>query len=85
MVAQQDAPPLGGGNPTQTWVADEQIVETVQLAVAANAQPGPYTVWFGFYDPDTGQRVPLLDRQGALLVDSQLALTTLQVAAPSPP
>ena len=85
MVAQQDAPPLGGGNPTQTWVADEQIVETMQVAVAANAQPGPYTVWFGFYDPDTGQRVPLLDRQGALLVDSQLALTTLQVAASSPP
>ena len=67
------------------WWRSRRGCGRVILAVAANAQPGPYTVWFGFYDPDTGQRIPMLDRQGAPLVDSQLALTTLQVAATSSP
>ncbi len=75
MAAQQDAPPLSGGNPTTTWVAGEEIVETVVLSIAPDAQPGEYTIWFGMYDPANGERVPLSDRAAQPLRDYQFALT----------
>ncbi|MFN3333616.1 MAG: hypothetical protein ACK47M_14000, partial [Caldilinea sp.] len=75
MAAQQDAPPLNGGNPTTTWVADEQIVERVTLQIAPNAQSGEYTLWFGMYDPATGERAPLYDNSGKPLPDNQFALS----------
>jgi hypothetical protein len=28
------------------------------------ATPGPYTIAIGLYDPETGQRIPLLDAAG---------------------
>jgi hypothetical protein len=79
MAAQQDAPPLNSGNPTTTWVAGEQIVETVALQIALDAQPGEYTVWFGMYDPANGERAPLRSASAEPLADNWLSLMTLSV------
>lgn len=75
MAAQQDAPPLNGGNPTTTWQPGEQIVESVTLQIAPDAQPGEYTFWFGMYDPASGERAPLYDNSGQPLPDNQFALS----------
>jgi hypothetical protein len=79
MAAQQDAPPLNGGNPTTTWVSGEQIVELVALPISADAQPGEYTVWFGLYDPASGERALLFDSSGQSVQDNQVSLMTLSV------
>ena len=79
MAAQQDAPLLNGGNPTTTWVAGEQIIETVTLQIAPDAQPGEYMVWFGMYDPANGERVPLRRTSAEPLADNWLSLMTLSV------
>ena len=79
MAAQQDAPPLNGGNPTSAWVAGEQIVETVALAIPLDVQEGEYTVWFGMYDPASGERTPLRDAAGQPLQDNWVALVSITV------
>lgn len=84
MAAQQDAPPLNGGNPTTSWVAGEQIVERVTLQIAPNAQPGEYTMWFGMYDPATGERARLTDSARQPLQDHQFSLMTLRVKGSEP-
>lgn len=81
MAAQHDAPPLEGGNPTTLWVAGERIVESVALKIAADAQPGEYTIWFGMYDPSNGQSAPLSGRTGKPEPNNQLLLTTVYVVS----
>ncbi len=53
LVAQHDSPPLNGFFPTGRWrpgwpVADE---------IAFDLPPGEYSVYAGFYDPETGDRL----------------------------
>ncbi|PMB12919.1 hypothetical protein CEN47_29075, partial [Fischerella thermalis CCMEE 5319] len=79
MATQQDAPPLDGGNPTSSWVAGEQIVETVVLPIPLDAQPGEYTIWFGMYDPGNGARAPLHDASGQPLQDNQFKLSVITI------
>lgn len=79
MAAQQDAPPRDGSNPTTSWVAGEQIVETVTLLVSPAAPKGDYTIWFGMYDPASGERVHLRRATGESWPDRQYPLATLRV------
>ncbi|MCS6825478.1 MAG: hypothetical protein NZ553_02585 [Caldilinea sp.] len=79
MAAQQDAPPLNGGNPTSSWVTGEQIVETVALTVPHDVQEGEYTVWFGMYDPASGERAMLRNATGQPLPDNRFALAGIAV------
>lgn len=79
MATQQDAPPLDGSNPTSSWVAGEQIAETVVLPIPPDVQPGDYTIWFGMYDPGNGERAPLRNDSGQPLQDNQFKLATITV------
>ena len=81
MAAQKDAPPQNGANPTSSWAPGERVVDVLQLQVSADAQPGTYRLQMGFYDPQTGQRVPASAPDGAPLADNQVVLTELQVEA----
>ncbi len=79
MAAQVDQPPQQGGNPTTTWRSGEIIVEQVTLTVDTAAAPGVYTLKTGMYDPVSGERVSLVDGDGAALADNQVPLLTLTV------
>lgn len=80
VVAQQDAPPRNGGNPTWTWQPGEVIVEPVRLTVDAQAAPGTYTLYLGMYEAsDATRRAPLFDDAGRPLVDNWAPLTELVV------
>lgn len=79
MAAQYDAPPVGGANPTGTWVAGEIIVDELGLRIADNAVPGSYVLLVGLYNPRDGSRVPVMDAEGKELPDGQAALRELQV------
>jgi hypothetical protein len=66
LVANGDAPPLGGGYPTSLWEPGEEIEDAYQVVVPADLR-GPARLLLGLYRPDSGERLPL-DRGGDSVV-----------------
>jgi hypothetical protein len=60
----QDNEPVWGTYPTTDWRPGEQIVDKHLISLQADPPPGEYQVWVGLYDPQTGERVPILDEAG---------------------
>jgi hypothetical protein len=58
---QVDAEPAAGGAPTRTWAPGEVIVDERAIPIAPDAPPGPYRLAVGFYFPDSGERVPVVE------------------------
>ncbi|HXF60543.1 MAG TPA: hypothetical protein VNK95_02930, partial [Caldilineaceae bacterium] len=83
VAAQTDSPPRQGGNPTSSWMAGEVIVDEATLTIAADAAPGEYTLYLGFYpSPTPAERVPLYSANGERLQHDWLPLATLRLDAP---
>jgi hypothetical protein len=55
VAAQQDGPVMNGFLPAQAWPVESPIADRITLDVP----PGEYSVITGFYDPETGQRLPV--------------------------
>ncbi len=64
ILAQGDRPP---STPTQQWVPDQVIEETILLHPPGQAA----SVAVGLYHAATGARLPLFDSQGIPLPDDQ--------------
>jgi 4-amino-4-deoxy-L-arabinose transferase-like glycosyltransferase len=60
LVAQMDKPPLQGFLPTSTWYPGQRVTDDFTLTLPADAAPGAYTLYTGFYDPMTLTRLPIL-------------------------
>jgi hypothetical protein len=57
LVAQQDAPPLGGKLPTTFWLPGDGIADEYVVPLPADLPPGEYDVAVGMYDPASGTRL----------------------------
>ncbi|MBI5650587.1 MAG: glycosyltransferase family 39 protein [Chloroflexi bacterium] len=57
IIAQSDAPPRGGAYPTLIWDANEFVPDEITLAFPADAR-GKLRVIIGWYDAQTGERLP---------------------------
>jgi hypothetical protein len=68
IYAQDDAVPLTGRAPTDGWVSGEVLTDSYDLVVSPNAPAGRYRLEVGWYDPTTGQRLPLIGRDGDSLL-----------------
>lgn len=80
MAGQTDGIPQAGNNPTWSWVTKELILDEVTIPISAEAIPGDYTLYVGFYDAQAnGQRLPVTDTQGNRLPDSLAPLMMLPV------
>jgi uncharacterized membrane protein len=77
IVAQADGLPLSGFRPTTSWRKDEALVDGHSLSIPAEAA-GPYRLWIGFYDPESGLRLPV-SVEGTLQADGRLPLTEIIV------
>jgi hypothetical protein len=75
-VAQADGVPLGGFRPTTSWREGEMLVDEHALTIPAGAAAGPYHLWAGFYDPESGLRLPV-SVEGSLQADGRLSLTEI--------
>ncbi|MBI4670557.1 MAG: hypothetical protein HY741_02665, partial [Chloroflexi bacterium] len=64
VIGQKDAPPLNGDAPTDTWQRDEYIADTYAFDIARDAPLGAASLEIGFYDPASGQRLPVSDESG---------------------
>jgi len=78
VVAQADAPPLDGSYPMSAWQVGEVLADGHRLAIPADADRGKYRIFVGLYDPDTGERLPVLDDQGRV-TDDQASLADLEI------
>ena len=59
LYGQHDSPPGYGTLPTTRWQPHQLIPDEHRFAIASQAPPGDYQLLVGFYDPQTGQRLPL--------------------------
>ena len=78
---QVDAWPVSGTRATSGWTPGETIQDPYTVQLPANAPPGPYNVEIGLYLLSTGQRLPVLNADGAP-VDDRWLLRGLQVGLP---
>jgi 4-amino-4-deoxy-L-arabinose transferase-like glycosyltransferase len=65
----QDNQPVWGRYPTTDWQPGEAIVDQYRLQLDPDAPTGLYQLWVGWYDPQTGERVLLLDPDGQPIAD----------------
>ncbi len=59
LLAQHDAPPLGGLYPTSRWIAGDVFIQQVSLSVPTDAQPGTYALLAGMYTYPDLVRLPV--------------------------
>jgi hypothetical protein len=71
---QHDAQPHGGNYPTDWWIEDEVVTDTVAFQVDPRTPPGEYALLTGMYWLPTGERLPLADGTG-----NSVLLTTVRV------
>lgn len=71
---QRDSMPVSGLNPTPFWQAGEYIRDEYVIDIAPEAASGSYTLDFGWYDSDTGVRLPALDDTGERYRDDIVSL-----------
>ena len=57
-----------GEAPTTGWLAGEVVVDDIEVA-AVEGMAGTQSIAVGLYDPMTGQRLPVLGPDGAVLDD----------------
>lgn len=59
LVAQQDGPPAHEAPLTSTWLAGETIIDKRELILPADYPDGRYDLLVGWYNPATGERLPV--------------------------
>ncbi len=59
LYGQHDSPPGYGTLPTTRWHPHQLIPDEHRFSISPQAPSGDYQLLVGFYDPQTGQRLPL--------------------------
>lgn len=62
LAAQRDSEPVNGARPTSTWTAGENVTDRHGLVLPADLPTGDYMLIVGLYDPNTGTRLPVGER-----------------------
>jgi hypothetical protein len=60
IVSQVDSIPRNWKYPTDWWEANEIITDTLSIPLN-DLDPGRFEVWLGFYNDESGERLPLPD------------------------
>jgi hypothetical protein len=74
LAAQSDVLPGNGQWPTNTWMEGELVTDMVVLTLPSSSLPGEYRLLVGWYDWQTGERLPLLSGAGDSYVLARLNL-----------
>ena len=80
MVGQWDSIPQSGELPTTTWVPGEVVVDSYEVPVAPEVDPGSYTLEVGMYDARTGQRFVVTDTNGDRLPGDRILLGNVRLS-----
>jgi hypothetical protein len=80
VIAQQDAPPQDGANPTWAWMPGERVRDAVMLEIGGDVASGEYQVFVGMYDlADGGRRAPVYDGKGERAAEDWIPLGVLTI------
>jgi len=72
---QVDRQPFEGNHPTDRWLPGQVMADTFVMAVSPDAPAGEMLLTAGFYDPSTGERLPVTDAGGGPIPGDQTYLT----------
>ena len=72
MYGQKDDFPGGGTLPTASWLEGEIVTDLYEISLDPETPHGIYSMSIGFYDPNTGERLPVVDTQGRTIADHVL-------------
>jgi mannosyltransferase len=75
LAAQRDSEPVNGARPTTTWAVGENVTDRHGLVLPVDLPAGEYTLILGLYDPNTGVRLPIGEKD-------YLQLGTIEVQRP---
>ena len=76
--AQVDRSPVGGFSPTSSWRVGEVIDDRYGLSLPDGLPAGHYRLVVAIYDPQTMERLPVLDEAGSPVAD-HILLRTIEV------
>lgn len=79
-ISQVDTMPQEFTYPTGRWAPGEVVIDEVELSTAG-VPSGRYDLAVGWYDPDTRERLPVVDSEGTRLPDGRLLLPS-SIAVP---
>jgi 4-amino-4-deoxy-L-arabinose transferase-like glycosyltransferase len=77
--------------PSEQWHTGDMVVQRVEIPIRPGMPPGEYRLRLGWFDPESGRRLPHLDLHGRYAGDSfvvesvPVVLAGLPVAPPVPP
>lgn len=74
LMAQADGPPQNGRYPTSILETSEQILDTHLFDLPDDLQSGSYQILMGVYHPETGVRLPAVNRNNERLTDDTVHL-----------
>ena len=69
IVAQGDGKPQDGYYTTPYWQPGELVIDTHSFPLPTDLPPGNYDLLLGFYEPETGHRLQILDEAGVFASD----------------
>ena len=79
LVAQADAPPLGGAYPTAYWMAGDVVRDPHRLDLPADLPTTTLLLQVGLYDPTTDARLDATDADGNPFAENAIPVATLEV------
>lgn len=77
LVAQSDVIPRGWSYPTNQWAKGEIIDDIVQVPIP-ELSPGQYNLYVGWYDSETGVRLPITANNESEIWDDRFFLTVIE-------
>lgn len=72
IIAQADVQPLGGTYPTSIWDVGELVLDEIRIAIPTHAPQGRWRIAFGWYDAQTGRRLPTTAGERPILCEVEL-------------
>ncbi|MBN1992329.1 MAG: glycosyltransferase family 39 protein [Anaerolineae bacterium] len=70
LAVQADSFPAAGQRPTTGWLPGEIITDPHPLLLPADLPAGTYQLITGLYNPTTGERLPILNKNGEIVADA---------------
>jgi hypothetical protein len=67
-IAQNDSEPVAGFRPTSSWNVNELVSDYRAVWIKPGTPPGPYAIFVGLYDANTGERLKLPDGRDRLKI-----------------
>jgi len=77
--ASHDGPPMAGRYPTSAWLLGDVVPDVHRLVLDPKTPVGTYEIRVGMYSWPSLERLPVLDRQGAVQAEGVIVLQSIEV------